>query len=215
MVKLFLKIFLEKKDLLYKNKVGIACSVCGILLNLMQFIIKMTVGSISGSVAVVADAVHNLSDMGSSAVTLITFTFSEKRPGIIKDKMEHAAGLLIALLLLFTAVQTAKSSVMKIITPEPVVFSLFSVVMLIFSILVKFYMSFYYSRYGKKINSQTLKVTSIDCLCDSIATIIAAGAIVAAKYTSANIDGYGGLAVSAFILIAACKAAKDSLKGLF
>ncbi len=211
MIQLFLNAFMSKRTLSRKNKVGISCSVCGMILNLFQFTVKMIVSSISGSVAVAADAIHNLTDMGSSVITLLSFVLPQKKYG---KKTEVTAGLIISVLLLITAIQTAKSSVLKIITPEPLVFSIFSVVMLIFSILVKIYMAAYYYRYGKLINSQPLKVTSIDCLCDSLATIIAAGAIVAAKYTQANIDGFGGLAVSAFILIAACKAAKDSAKEL-
>lgn len=214
MIQLFLKTFMKKQDLCYKNKVGIACSVWGIILNLMQFFIKLAVGCISGSVAVAADAVHNLSDMGSSVLTLISFALTGKKIPVCKEKTEYIAGLIISVILLITSLKMAKSSILKIITPEPVVFSVFSVVMLLFSILIKFYMASYYHRYGEEMQSQALKVSSIDCLCDSVATLIAAGAIVASKFTQANIDGYGGLAVSAFILIAACKAAKDSAKEL-
>ncbi|MBQ8210605.1 MAG: cation diffusion facilitator family transporter [Clostridia bacterium] len=207
MIHIFLRFFMKKQHLSYKDKVGISCSICGIILNLFQFIVKMVVGSISGSIAVTADAIHNLSDMVSSAVTLLSFMLSGR-------KTEYIAGFLISVLLFITAIQTAKSSILKIITPEPLVFSLFSVVMLTFSIIVKMYMAAYYHHYGIMINSQALKVTSTDCLCDSIATIIAAGAIVAARFTQLNVDGFGGVAVSVFILVAACKAAKDSAKEL-
>lgn len=212
MIQLFLKTFMKKQDLPQKEKVGISCSACGIILNLFQFIIKMIVGSISGSIAVTADAVHNLSDMGSSVITLLSFVLPVTKFKLLGKKTEYIAGLIISLMLLITAIQTAKSSILKIITPEPLVFSLFSVVMLLFSILVKIYMASYYRHYGNMVNSQALKVTAVDCLCDSISTIIAAGAIVAARFTQWNIDGFGGVAVSAFILIASCKAGKDSVK---
>lgn len=214
MIQLFLKTFMKKQDLPQKEKVGISCSACGIILNLFQFIIKMIVGSISGSIAVTADAIHNLSDMGSSVITLLSFVLPGTKFKLLGKKTEYIAGLIISVMLLISAIQAAKSSILKIITPEPLVFSLFSVVMLLFSILVKIYMASYYRHYGNMVNSQALKVTAVDCLCDSISTIIAAGAIVAARFTQWNIDGFGGVAVSAFIFIAACKAGKDSVKGL-
>lgn len=211
MIHIFIKIFMKNPHIAYKEKVGISCSICGIILNLFQVVVKMLVGSLSGSVAVTADAIHNLSDMGSSALTLLSFALPAKKYG---TKAEFTAGLIISVLLFITAIQTAKASILKIITPEPLVFSLFSVVMLTFSILIKIYMAAYYRHYGKLINSQALKVTSIDCLCDSMATIIAAGAIAASSFTKWNVDGFGGLGVSAFIFFAACKAAKDSATGL-
>ncbi len=215
MIQLFLKTFMKKQNMPYKEKVGVSCSVFGIILNLFQFIIKMIVGGISGSIAVVADAIHNLSDMGSSAITLLSFILPIKKSSPLEKRTEYIAGLIISALLFISAIQAAKASILKIITPEPLVFSMFSVLMLTFSMIVKIYMALYYQHYGKLVNSQALKATAIDCLCDSLSTIIAVGAIVAAKFTDWNVDGFGGLAVSAFILVAAFKAAKDSARGFF
>ena len=212
MIHIFLKIFMKNRRISYKDKVGISCSICGIILNFFQFAFKMIVSSLSGSVTVATDAVHNLSDMGSSVITLLSFILPVKK---YDKKAELTAGIIISVLLFITAIQAAKSSILKIITPEPLVFSLVSVIMLIFSILIKIYMAIYYNHYGKLTDSRALKVAATDCICDSVATIIAAGAIISARFTQWNIDGFGGLAVSAFILIAACKAAKDSVKDLF
>lgn len=215
MIQLFLNIFCRSSRLSYKEKVGISCSICGIILNLFQFAVKLTVGSISGSIAVTADAVHNLSDMGSSAITLLSFLLQRRKSSHDGTKAECAAGIIISSLLFITAIQTARSSVQKLITPEPLVFSLFSVIMLSFSILIKLYMATYYYKYGKAINSQALKVTSTDCLCDSLSTLIATAAITASPFTVFNLDATGGIAVSVFIFIAATKAAADSVKTIF
>lgn len=212
MIHILLKIFPRNPQISHKNKVGIVCSICGIILNIFQFIIKMVVGSLSDSVAISADAVHNLSDMGSSVITLLSFILPLKK---YNKTAEFAAGLIISILLFVTAIQTAKSSILKIITPEPLTFSLISVIMLAFSILIKIYMATYYYRYGKLTDSRTLKITSVDCICDSLATIIAAAAIVATKFTHHNADGICGLAVAVFILIAACKTTKDATKDFF
>ena len=215
MIQLFLKVFMEKSNIPYKEKVGVSCSILGIILNLFQFIIKMIVGGISGSIAVVADAIHNLSDIGSSAITLSSFILPLKKSSPSEKKAEYTAGLIISVLLFISAIQASKASILKIITPEPLVFSLFSVLMLIFSMIIKIYMASYYQHYGKQINSQALKATAVDCFCDSLSTVIAAGAIIASKFTDWNVDGFGGIAVSVFILVAAFKTAKDSAKGFF
>ena len=212
MIQLFLNIFLTSPLLSYKEKVGIACSICGIILNLFQFAVKLIAGSISGSIAVSADAVHNLSDMGSSVITLLSFVLRSRDPVQSSAKAECTAGITISVLLFATSVRTAYTSVQKLITPEPLTFSLFTVIMLVFSILLKLYMAGNYYRYGKEINSQALRVTATDCLCDSISTFIATAAITASRFTVFNLDATGGIAVSVFIFVAAVKAATDSVK---
>ena len=219
MISLFSRIFIrERKNFsspAVRKAYGLICSITGILLNFLLFFFKLAAGSVSGSVAVTVDAFHNLTDMGSSVVTFISFVVSgqkkSKKYPFGKGRAEYIAGFIIAIVLITAGIQLAKTSILKIITPEPVTFSVFSVAILIVSILVKIYMSRFNKYYGIKIDSAALKAASLDCLCDSIATVIAAAAIVFSKFTDFNLDAFGGLAVSLFILYAGCKAAKDAI----
>ena len=194
---------------------GIICALCGIFLNLIMFIFKFSASTLTGSVASAVDAVHNLTDSASSVVTLLSFLFSGKEKtkkfpwGL--GRTEYLAGFTIAVVLIFAGIKLASASITKIITPEPVTFSFLSVILLGISVLTKIYMARFNFRYGNKISSAALKASGIDCLCDSVSTLIAAFAVISANFTTLNIDAWGGLAVSAFILIAGCKAAKDSV----
>lgn len=220
MIKLFAKLFIKDRENISSPNVrksyGIICSVCGILLNLMLFFFKMAAGTVSGSVAVTVDAVHNLTDSASSIVTLISFLLSgqkkTKKFPMGKGRIEYVAGFIIAMVLVTAGIELAKASVLKIITPEPVTFSFFSVSLLIISVLTKFYMAHYGFFYSKKISSAALKAAATDCFCDSFATLIAAFAVISVKFTSLNIDAWGGLTVSLFIFYSGIKALKDTVK---
>ncbi len=217
MIKILSQIFIKNNknytDPAVRRGYGILCAVSGIVLNLIMFLIKMAVGAITGSVAVSVDAIHNLTDSASSVAVFFGFLFSTKSktkkfPSGL-GRIEYIAGFLISVILISTGFKLASASITKIITPEPVIFSLFSVIMLLISVLTKFYMAKFNYSYGKRISSSALKAASTDCLCDSIATMIAAFALTATNFTSFNIDAWGGLAVSLFILYAGCKSAKD------
>ena len=222
MIEIISKIFIKDRKNYNSPPVrkayGIICAVCGIVLNLLMFFFKLMASAFTGSVAAAVDAVHNLTDSASSAVTLLSFLLSgqkkTKKFPLGKGRIEYIAGFIIAIVLITAGFQLAKASIMKIITPEPVTFSLISVSLLIISVLTKFYMAHFNSKYGKLISSAALKASATDCLCDSIATLIAAFAVIAIKFTTLNIDAWGGLAVSLFILYAGCKAAKDTIKML-
>lgn len=201
-----------------RKSYGIICAACGITLNLLMFILKLIASAYTGSVAAAVDAVHNLTDSASSAVTLLSFLLSGQKKTknfpMGKGRVEYITGFIIAIVLITAGFQLAKASIMKIITPEPVTFSLISVSLLIISVLTKFYMAHFNSKYGNLISSAALKASATDCLCDSIATLIAAFAIISVNFTSFNTDAWGGLAVSIFILFAGCKSAKDTIKML-
>lgn len=222
MIEIISKIFIKDRENYSSPPVrrayGIICAACGIVLNLLMFFFKLIVSAFTGSVAAAVDAIHNLTDSASSAVTLLSFLLSgqkrTKKFPLGKGRIEYIAGFIIAIVLITAGFQLAKASIMKIITPEPVTFSLISVSLLIISVLTKFYMAHFNSKYSKKISSAALKASATDCLCDSIATLIAAFAVIAVKFTTLNIDAWGGLTVSLFILYAGCKAAKDTVKML-
>lgn len=205
------------KDLSHSRRIyGTVCSLSGIFLNLVLFVMKLTASIFSGSVAAAVDAVHNLTDSASSCVTLISFILSGKRKtkkypmGL--GRIEYVAGFIVSVVLISAGLELAKVSFTKIITPEPVTFSLPSVVMLSVSFFVKLYMAVYNRRISRKISSAALSAASTDCLCDSIATLVATLAVILVEFTSFNTDAWGGLIVSLFILFAGCKSAKDTIK---
>lgn len=195
---------------------GMVCSLAGVFLNLVMFILKLIASILTGSVAAAVDAVHNLTDSASSVVTLLSFVFTDgkrtKKYPMGTGRLEYVAGFVVAIVLITAGFSLAKTSLVKIITPEPVTFSLVSVIMLVLSFLTKLYMAFFNRRISRKISSSALAAASVDCLCDSIATLIAAFAVILVKFTSFNFDSWGGLAVSLFILFAGCKSAKDTVK---
>ena len=180
MIKIISKIF--KKD--GKNYAspgvrrayGIICSACGIALNFLLCIFKLAASTFTGSVAIAVDAVHTLTDSASSAVSLLSFFLSgQKKTKNFpqgKGRLEYIAGFIISVVLIVTGIETAKSSVSKIINPESVSFSAISVILLILSVLTKFYMAYFNSVYGRKISSAALKAAATDCLCDCISTFI-------------------------------------------
>ncbi len=222
MIKLFSEIFIKDNENLSLPSVrrgyGLICAAAGIALNLLMFFFKLAASTLTGSVAAAVDAIHNLTDSASSVVTLLSFLFSDKRktdrfPSGL-GRIEYIAGFIISVVLLSAGFKLASSSVTKIITPEPVTFSLLSVSLLLISVLTKFYMARFNSYYGKKISSAALKASATDCLCDSIATLIAAFAVIAIKFTPFNFDAWGGLAVSLFILYAGIKSMKDTISQL-
>ncbi len=195
---------------------GMVCSLAGVLLNLIMFILKLVASILTGSVAAAVDAVHNLTDSASSVVTLLSFVFADgkrtKKYPMGKGRLEYVAGFVVAIVLITAGFSLAKTSLVKIISPEPVTFSFVSVSLLVLSFLTKLYMAFFNRRISRKISSSALAAASVDCLCDSVATLIAALAVILIKFTSFNFDAWGGFAVSLFILFAGCKSAKDTVK---
>jgi cation diffusion facilitator family transporter len=179
---------------------------------------KFLAGSISKSIAITADAFNNLSDAGSSLVSLIGFKLSGKKPEpehpFGHGRLEYISGLVVSFIIILMGFELLTSSVSKIINPEPIEFKLLPVLILVFSILVKFYMAFYNSKVGKKINSTTLKATAADSLSDTIATTAVLVSTAVSHLFSINIDGYTGVLVAGMILFAGYNAAKDTISPL-
>ena len=190
---------------------GILCSLMGIALNLGLFFIKLFAGRISGSAAVAADAVHNLTDTGSSVVTLISFLMCGKNKAV----RENTAGFFIGSVLFVTGIELAVMSVRKIFSPDKIEFSFLTVTLLLVSVAVKIFMASVNRKYSRKTMSVALKAASADCFCDSLATLVAAAAVTASALTDINIDAWGGLAVSLFILFAGGKTTICSAIQLF
>lgn len=222
MLKLLTKIFIPDSDNVRDGKVrgayGKLCGIYGIFLNLLLAGGKYFAGALSGSVAIIADAFNNLSDAGSSVISLLGFALSEKAPDhehpYGHGRIEYLAGLGLSLIIILVGVELGKSSIEKMISPQPVNVGLLPAAILLASILVKLYMAAYNRRIGKKINSSTMLAAATDSLSDSVATVVVLLSMGAAYLFNINIDGYAGLAVAVFIIIAGFGAAKDTVSPL-
>ena len=197
---------------------GTLCGAVGIALNILLFIGKFFAGQLSGSIAVTADAFNNLSDAGSSAVTLLGFRLAGKKPDTDHPfghgRIEYISGLIVAGLILLMGVELAKSSFDKILHPEPVAFSALAAAIMAASVCVKLYMWLYNRAVGRKIKSAAMEATATDSLSDTIATSAVLLAMLVGKWTGLAVDGYVGLVVALFILFSAYKAAKETLSPL-
>ena len=222
MLKLLTKIFVKDAENVSDPKVrqayGNVCGFYGIFLNLVLFAGKYFAGFLSGSVAIMADAFNNLSDAGSSIITLLGFALSGRKPDpehpFGHGRIEYLAGLALSAMIIFMGFELGKSSFQKILHPEAVQAGLVPALILVFSILVKFYMSLYNRKIGKKINSAAMQATATDSLSDSVSTAVVLLAMGIQYFFNINIDGYAGLAVAIFIVFAGFNAGKETLSPL-
>ena len=222
MVTLLAKIFIQEKNdqAKIREEYGVLCGVVGILFNVLLFAGKFLAGTISHSIAITADAVNNLSDAGSSIVSLVSFHLAGK-PADAKHPFGHAryeclASLLVAVLILFLGVELAKESVSKILDPQEVVFSWTAVIVLGISILVKLWMYAYNRHYGALIHSSVMEATAADSLSDVLGTGGVLLSTIISPLIHFNLDGYMGVLVAAFILftgISLIRSALDELLG--
>ena len=222
MIKLLTKLFIKDHENVTNAAVrrayGTMCSLYGIFLNLLLFAGKYFAGLISGSVAITADAFNNLSDAGSSIITLLGFAIAGKKPDpdhpFGHGRAEYLAGLVLSAVIILMGFELVKSSFEKILHPEPISSGLLPAIILVCSILVKFYMCLYNRSVGKKINSAAMQATATDSLSDSIATTVVLLSMGVSYFFHVNIDGYAGLLVAVFILYAGFNAAKDTVSPL-
>ena len=222
MIKLLTKLFIKDHENVTSAAVrrayGTMCSLYGIFLNLLLFAGKYIAGLISGSVAITADAFNNLSDAGSSIITLLGFAIAGKNPDpdhpFGHGRAEYLAGLVLSGVIILMGFELVKSSFEKILHPEPISSGLLPAVILVCSILVKFYMCLYNRSVGKKINSAAMQATATDSLSDSIATTVVLLSMGISYFFHVNIDGYAGLLVAVFIIYAGFNAAKDTVSPL-
>ncbi len=197
---------------------GMLCGLLGIFLNLLLFTGKFLAGTLTGSVAITADAFNNLSDAGSSLITLIGFKMAGQKPDLDHPfghgRIEYISGLIVSALILLMGFELVKTSVEKIIHPEVTELTLPSALILLVAILVKGYMALYNRRTAAKIDSAAMRATAMDSLSDMAATTAVLICSVIAHYTGLAIDGWCGLLVSGFILFSGYSAAKDTINPL-
>lgn len=197
---------------------GILCGAVGISLNLLLFTGKFFAGTISGSIAIIADAFNNLSDAASSAITLMGFYLADQRPDsehpFGHGRFEYISGLIVSMLIILMGFELARTSVEKIIHPVPVSFSTLTTVILVVSICVKLYMCFYNRSVGRRIDSSAMRATAMDSLSDSVATTVVLIASLIDRFAGVQIDGWGGMLVALFIFWTGLNAARDTLNPL-
>ena len=222
MIEFLARVFIRHRDGLspsaLRQAYGQLCGAVGIGLNLLLFAGKLFAGTISGSIAITADAFNNLSDAGSSVVTLLGFRLAGRKPDpehpFGHGRMEYISGLAVAGLILLMGVELGKSSLKKILSPEEIVSSPLVLAILAVSVAVKLYMFYYNRSIGKKIKSAAMSATATDSLSDAVSTTAVLIATLVGQLTGLNIDGWVGLLVALFILFSAYKAAKETLSPL-
>ena len=218
LLKLFVKNYENSEDMAVRASVGKLAGVTGIACNMILFLGKLVAGFLAGSVAIIADAVNNLSDASSSVVTLLGFRLAQQPADQDHPyghaRYEYLSGLMVAVLILVIGVELVKSSVGKIIHPEPIDFSMITVGILVASVLVKLWMSRFFGMLGRKINSLTLQATSLDSRNDVISTIAVLAGCVVGYLLHVNIDGYVGLLVAFFILYSGFGMVKETISPL-
>ena len=215
LLKLFVPNFENKDDSAVRGRIGTLSGLTGIVCNLLLFLGKLIVGTVSGSVSITADALNNLSDASGSILTLVGFRLASK-PADEEHPFGHArfeylSGLAVAVLILFIGFELGKSSLEKIIHPTAVEFSAVAAGVLAASILVKMWMFVFNRRLGNHIHSTTLMATAIDSRNDCITTAAVLAAALLERYANIRVDGVAGLAVAVFILNSGWNLARDTI----
>lgn len=213
--KFLIKDYKNTSDTKVRQAYGMLCGAVGIVLNIFLFIGKALAGYFSGSIAITADAFNNLSDAGSSVITLVGFKMAGQKPDsdhpFGHGRIEYISGFLVSVVILIMAFELLKSAVEKIIHPSAVESNPVIIGILIASILVKVYMFLYNRGISRKIDSAAMDATAKDSLSDTIATFAVLGTTLLARYTGLKIDGYCGVVVAIFVFMAGYSAAKETI----
>ena len=218
MTKLLIKLFVKSndvKDLKVRNKYAMLSSITGIIVNILLSIFKFVVGLVSNSMSIISDAVNNITDAGSSVVSMIGFKLSQKE--IDKDhpwghgRMEYVAAFIVDVLIIIVGYQLLQTSIDKIIHPEMPSITNVTIILLVVAILVKLWLFVFYRKIANTIDSAAIKGTAYDSISDSISTLAVLASAIVAKLANISIDGYISILVSIFILFTGCKALKETI----
>lgn len=216
--KLFIKDYDNVSDVTVRNRYGKLAGIVGIISNLILAGAKYLVGTLSGSIAIIADGVNNLSDASSSVITLLGFKLAslpeDKEHPYGHARIEYIAGMIVSMIIMLVGFELGKEAVQKIFDPEPVAFGWNLVIVLVLSIAVKIGQMAFYISAGKKINSLTLIATGTDSRNDVIATFAVLAGVLTEEFLNLKIDGYMGLLVAAFILWSGFSLTKETISPL-
>ena len=209
LIKLFIKSPTDVQSRTVRQNYGTMTSIVGIVINFLLFVGKFAVGTLFGSVAISADAINNLSDAGSSFISLISFKISSKPADrnhpFGHARIEYIASMAVGVIILLIGFDLLKESFFKILTPEPMSKSVIVLVVLAVSILAKLWLGIFYRSIAKKINSELLRAASADSFSDVLSTGATLVSALVWMIFDLNIDAYVGLVVSVLILVAGLK----------
>lgn len=215
LIHIFIKDYRNTDSPEVRQQYGILSGAVGILFNIILFGTKFLAGLISHSIAITADAFNNLSDAGSSIITLVGFKMAGEKPDphhpFGHGRIEYISGFLVSIIILLMAIELLRSSIGKILHPSDIDFSPLIVGILVLSILVKLYMFYYNRTMSRKIQSAAMAATALDSISDTLATSVVLLSTLIAHFTGLKIDGWCGAAVGLFILFAGFNAAKDTI----
>lgn len=220
MTALLLKLFIKQDENHpeYRTKCGNLTGLVGIFCNLLLFGLKLAVGLLSASISIMADAMNNLSDMGSSVVTILGFRLASKPADpdhpYGHGRYEYISAFIVSGLIILVGVELLKSSVDKLLNPTPLSFTWVSAAILAASVIVKFWMFLFNRKVGKKIESDAVIATAADSRNDALTTTAILASVLVQMQWGLNIDAYMGIVISLFILWSGVKTAKETLDPL-
>ena len=218
LIRLFIKDSENTNDIRVREKYGILSGAVGIFCNIILTLAKFIIGALTGSIAVTADAFNNLSDAGSSAVTLFSFKLSnlpaDDNHPFGHGRFEYISAMGASFLILTMGVELIRSSVERIRNPEPVEFSWIAIVVLLMGIGVKLWLAAFNYKIGKRIDSPAVSAVMADSLSDTLATTVSMIALILSKFTPIPLDGYMGIVVALFIFAAGLGIFKDTMNVL-
>lgn len=213
LIKLFIKDKDNVQDRNVREKYGMLSSITGVIVNILLSVFKLIIGAFAGSMSIISDALNNISDAGSSIVTMIGFKMSQKK--VDSDhpwghgRMEYISAFFVDILIILVGFELLQSSVEKIINPELPNINNVTIILLVVAILVKLWLFVFYKKIAKTISSAAIKGNAYDSISDSISTFAVLVSALVAKFMGVSIDGYVSLLVSVFILVTGFKALKE------
>lgn len=218
LVKKFIKNYQDYQDPQVRTQYGILSSVVGILCNLLLFGVKIIIGLLMHSIAVMADAFNNLSDAASSVISFVGVKMASKPADhehpFGHGRMEYIAAFIVAFLVIQVGFSFLKNSIGKITNPEDITFQLIPFLILILSVAVKLWMAVFNRTLGRKIDSKVMKATAADSLGDVLTTSVTIAAILIFRIAGINVDAYAGIIVSLIVMWAGIGIARDTLEPL-
>lgn len=219
LVKAFIKDYKSITNPEVRMRYGILGGCVGIALNIILCLMKFFVGSVTGSIAITADAVNNLSDAGSSAVTVFGFKMAgkpaDREHPFGHGRIEYITAMIVSFIILFMGIELAIQSVNKIRSPKDVKFSLIGAIIIAVSILGKLWLALFNKKLGKRIDSPAMTAVVADSLSDIAATSVTLLALILSNFfPSLHIDGWLGILVACFVLKAGVDIFRDTLSSL-
>ena len=218
LVRRFIKNYQDTKNANVRTSVGKLSGIVGILNNLFLFVIKFLIGTIVHSVSIQADGVNNLTDAGSNIISILSFHLSNKPADkdhpFGHERTETIASLFVGILILVLGFETAKESISKVIHPGSIDFRIASVIILLISIMVKFWMYAYNKKLSKEYDSSLLEATALDSISDVCGTTAVLVSTLLSPVLHFNLDGYMGIVVSGILLYGAYGLLRDMINSL-